>query len=106
MLKEFFLGIQADEIFEEKIEVSCIDLYYRPVYAFQFNWKSKNKKAIVEIDAVTGAYSTGSRTFSEYIGKALDRDFLFDIGADAAGIFIPGGSIAVKAAKKLIDGKK
>jgi hypothetical protein len=37
---------------------------------------------------------------------ALDRDFLFDIGADAAGMFIPGGSIAVKAAKKVIDAKK
>jgi hypothetical protein len=105
MLAQMIQGIQADEIFEEKIEITCIDLYYRPVFAFQFFWKSKNKKAILEVDAVTGDTSTGSRTFSEYIGKALDRDFLFDIGADAAGIFIPGGSIAVKAAKKMMDKK-
>ena len=44
--------------------------------------------------------------FGEYLGKALDRDFLFDIGADAVGLFIPGGNIAVKTAKKIMDSKK
>jgi tRNA nucleotidyltransferase/poly(A) polymerase len=39
--------------------------------------------------------STGNRTFNEYLGKVLDINFLFDVGADAAGILIPGGSIAV-----------
>jgi len=106
MLAQMIQGIQADKIFEENIEITCIDLYYRPIYAFQFFWKSKNKKAILEVDAVTGETSAGTRTFSEYLGKALDRDFLFDIGADAAGMFIPGGSIAVKAAKKMIDNKR
>ena len=48
----------------------------------------------------------GSRIFKEYLGKVLDPDFLFDLGADAAGMFIPGGSIAVKVAKKYIDSKK
>jgi hypothetical protein len=60
----------------------------------------------VEIDGVTGNVSSGSRIFREYLGKVLDTDFLFDIGADAAGIFIPGGSIAVKAARKYIATKK
>ena len=106
MLAQMIQGIQADKIFEENIEITCIDLYYRPVYSFQFLWKSKNKKAILEVDGVTGETSAGTRTFSEYLGKALDRDFLFDIGADAAGMFIPGGSIAVKAAKKIIDNKR
>ena len=40
------------------------------------------------------------------LGKALDPDFLFDIGADAAGVLIPGGSIAVKVARKYIASKK
>jgi len=106
MLSQMIKAIQADQIFEEQIEITCIDLYYRPVYAFQFHWKSKNLKAILEIDAVMGTAGAGTRTFSEYLGKSLDRDFLFDIGADAAGIFIPGGSIAVKAAKKMIDSKR
>lgn len=98
--------IQADEIFEESINLSRVDLYYLPVYAFQFRWVSKNKEAIIEIDGLTGKVSTGSQMFKKYLGKALDRDFLFDLGADAAGMFIPGGSIAVKVAKKVMDRKK
>lgn len=106
LLAKMIQGIQADTIFEEEIEITSIDLYYRPVYAFQFHWKSKDKTALLEFDAITGAISNGTRTFKEFVGMALDRDFLFDIGADAAGMFIPGGSIAVKAAKKMIDNKK
>ncbi|MEK7533648.1 MAG: hypothetical protein AAB542_04400 [Patescibacteria group bacterium] len=105
-LAKMIKGIQADTILEEHVEVSAVDLYYRPVYAFQFHWKSKGKDAIVEIDGVTGNVTSGSRIFREYLGKVLDTDFLFDIGADAAGIFIPGGSIAVKAARKYIVSKK
>jgi hypothetical protein len=106
ILAKMIKGIQADKILEETVEVNCIDLYYHPIYAFQYLWKSKKKEAIVEIDALTGAISTGQRTFKEYFGRALDVNFLFDVGADAAGIFIPGGSIAVKIAKKYIDTRK
>lgn len=105
-LSKMIKGIQADKILEEHVEVSAIELYYRPVYAFQFAWKSKRKDGIIEIDAVTGTLSSGDRIFREYLGKVLDQDFLFDIGADAAGMFIPGGSIAVKAARKYIGSKK
>ncbi len=99
-------GIQADKILEEHVEVSCVDLYYRPIFAFQYRWKPKGKDAIVEVDGVTGEVAAGDRTFKEYLGKVLDRDFLFDVGADAAGMLIPGGSIAVKVAKKYVDSRK
>lgn len=105
-LSKMIKGIQADKILEEQVEVECVDLYYRPVFAFQYKWKSKNKIAIVEIDGVTGAVGSGNRTFNEYLGKVLDKDFLFDLGADAAGMLIPGGNIAVKVAKRYIDKKK
>lgn len=105
-LSKMIKGIQADTILEEHVEVSAIELWYRPVYAFQFTWKSKGKDGIVEIDGVTGSISSGNRIFREYLGKVLDQDFLFDIGADAAGLLIPGGSIAVKAARKYIGSKK
>lgn len=105
-LSKMIKGIQADSIQEEHVEVSAIELWYRPVYAFQFNWKTKGKDGILEIDGVTGDISSGNRIFREYLGKVLDQDFLFDIGADAAGMFIPGGSIAVKAARKYIGSKK
>lgn len=105
-LAKMIKGIQADTILEESVEVPAVDLYYRPVYAFQYHWKSKNKDAIVEVDGVTGTVASGNRVFKEFLGKALDPDFLFDIGADAAGVFIPGGSIAVKVARKYIGSKK
>ena len=105
-LAKMIKGIQADTILEEHVEVTAVDLYYRPVYAFQFHWKSKGKEGILEIDGVTGNAASGSRIFREYLGKVLDTDFLFDIGADAAGVLIPGGSIAVKAARKYIQMKK
>jgi hypothetical protein len=105
-LAKMIKGIEADTVLEEKVEVPCVDLYYHPIYAFQYRWKSKNKEAIVEVDGLTGSVTTGNRTFNEYLGKVLDINFLFDVGADAAGMLIPGGSIAVKVAKKYIDSKK
>ncbi len=105
-LSKMIKGIQADTILEEHVEVACVDLYYHPIYAFQYSWKSKGKDGILEVDGLTGVVSAGNRVFSEYMGKVLDPNFLFDVGADAAGMLIPGGSIAVKVAKKYIDSKK
>ena len=104
-LSKMIKGIQADKIIEEHVEVTHIDLYYRPVYAFQYRWLSKNKEAIVEVDGLTGEIKSGLRVFREYLGRVLDTNFLFDVGADAAGVFIPGGSIAVKVAKRYLDTK-
>jgi hypothetical protein len=105
-LAKMIKGIQADKIIEESVEVKCVDLYYHPIYAFKYHWKSKNKDVIIEVDGMTGNVTSGNRTFSEYLGKVLDTNFLFDVGADAAGMLIPGGSIAVKVAKKYLDSKK
>lgn len=105
-LSKMIVGIQADKILEEDVEVTCMDLYYHPIYAFQYHWVSKNKDGIIEVDGTTSEVKSGSRVFSEYLGHVLDQNFLFDLGADAAGMFIPGGSIAVKVAKKYLDTKK
>ncbi len=105
-LSKAIKGIEADKISEETVKVEHIDLYYRPIFAFQYHWESKGKDAIVEIDGLSGKVNFGNKTFKEYMGKALDQNFLFDIGADMAGTLIPGGSIAVKLARKVIDAKK
>jgi hypothetical protein len=36
----------------------------------------------------------------------VNRDMLFDITADAAGLLVPGGSIAVKLVKAVVDRPK
>lgn len=104
-LSKMITGIQADKILEETVKVTCLDLYYHPVYAFQYRWISKNKEGIIEVDGVTGEIKSGARVFSEYMGKVLDKDFLFDLGADATGMLIPGGNIAIKVAKRYLDTK-
>ncbi len=105
-LAKMIKGIQADKIIEEEVEVACVDLYYRPVYAFQYRWISKDKETIIEVDGLSGEVSSGNRTFGEYLGKVLDKNFLLDIGTDAAGLLIPGGNIAVKVAKRYIEAKR
>ncbi len=105
-LAKMIKGIQADTILEEEVSVDTIDLYYHPIYAYKIKWNSKNKEGLIEVDGVTGKVGSGRKTFAEYLGKSLDQDFLFDIGADAAGMIVPGGSIAVKAARKYISNQK
>jgi hypothetical protein len=96
-------SIQADRILEEQVEVERVDLYYRPVYAFQYRWLSKEKEAVMEYDALTGELQAGGRTFQQYVGKVLDPEFLFDVGIETIDLLVPGGGIAVKLARKGID---
>ena len=103
VLSNMIKGVQADRLIEEFVSVDKIDLYYRPVFAYQFQWKSKGKEGILEYDGVTKEMRTSGRMFQQYVGKMLDPDFLFDVGAETVGLFIPGGGLAVKLAKQGID---
>ena len=79
------------------------DLYYRPVWAFEFAWKDKH--GVIEVDSISGETKSGKGMMSQMKGM-LSRDLLFDIGADTVGLFVPGGSIAVKLAKAAIDSSR
>jgi hypothetical protein len=70
--------------------------------AFEFHWRPKDKRGVVEIDAATGAFRQGGSLLPQ-IGRVITRDALFDIGADTIGLLIPGGSIAVKVARAALD---
>jgi len=96
-------SVQADRIVEEKVEVEHVDLYYRPVYAFQYRWLSKDKEAVIEFDGLTGELHVGGKTFQQYLGKVIDAEFLFDVGIDAVDLLVPGGGIAIKVARKGLD---
>lgn len=103
MLAGMIKSVQADRIVEERVEVQHVDLYYRPVYAFQYRWLPKEKEAIMECDALTGELRSGGQTFQQYLGKVIDAEFLFDVGVDAVDLLVPGGGIAIKVAKKGLD---
>ncbi len=96
-------NIEADKILEEDVSFEKVDTYYRSLFVYKYHWESKDRDAVIFVDALTGEVSFSTGDFKQLMGNVFDYDFLFDIGKDAAGIFIPGGSIAVKVAKKYID---
>lgn len=103
VMTEAVRPLKAQVIHEESVIVERQSLYFRPVYAFEYNWISKGKKATLECDGLTGDLKQGGRTFKDQMKKLLHRDLLFDLSADVAGTFIPGGSIVVKLAKAAVD---
>jgi hypothetical protein len=105
LMGELIKPIQSDKLLEEEVVLETTDLFYRPVWAFEFTWNGKGKQAIVEIDSVTGQTRAGKALVGQIRG-ALNRDLLFDVGADTVGLIVPGGSIAVKLAKAAIDSNK
>lgn len=93
----------AQVIHEERVDVEAIDLNFRPVYALEYEWTAKNKRSVVEFDALTGEMRTGGRKLSDQIKGLVTRDLLFDVTADAVGMLVPGGGIAVKLVKAVVD---
>lgn len=104
-LSEVMKPVQADRILEESIALEVTDLFYRPVRAYEFMWQGRDKTGVIEIDTITGQFRQGKPLIG-HIRGILTRDLLFDVGADTVGLFVPGGSIAVKLAKAAIDAKK
>ena len=104
LMTEIMKPVQADTMLEESVTLEATDLLYRPIWAFEFSWQGKGKQGVVEIDSVTGQTRQGKALVST-IRSILTRDLLFDVGADTVGLFVPGGSIAVKLAKAAIDKK-
>jgi hypothetical protein len=102
MMKTF----HADLIREEKIDVDELTLYYRPVYAVEYWWKAKDKRQVLDFDALTGESRAEPTQVKRQVIKALENDALFDIGADTIGMLVPGSNIAIKvtrfAARKAI----
>lgn len=99
VMGSLFRPVQADKVYEEHIAVDAVDLYFKPVYAFEYRWKTKDKTAVAEFDAMSGEMRVGGRTVRDQIRGVLSQDLLFDVTADAVSMFVPGGSIAVKLAR-------
>jgi hypothetical protein len=98
---------KAQVIHEESVDVEAIELNFRPVYALEYEWASKGKRVVVEFDALLGEMHSGGKKWSDQIKGIITRDLFFDVTADAVGMLVPGGSIAVKLVKAVVDrGKK
>ena len=106
VMSEVVKPVQAQTILEERVDVEAIDLFFRPVYAFEYEWTAKKKRAVIEYDALTGDTRTDGKKLGDQIKSMWTRDLLFDLTADAVGVVVPGGSIAVKLVKAVVDRKK
>jgi len=93
-------------IHEERVDIQTLDLNFRPIYAFEYEWTTKNKKVVIEFDPLTGEMRTGGKRWSDQLKGLLTRDLISDVTADAFGTIVPGGSIAVKLVKAVVDRKK
>lgn len=98
--------VQADTVHEELVEVETVDLYYRPIYAFEYLWQPKDKRAVIEFDGLTGEIRTGGKAMRQQVGKVLTRELLFDIGVDTVDLFVPGGGIAIKLVRAIAERRK
>ena len=103
LLAKLLRPLQADTVFEESLAVEALELYYRPVWAFEFHHPAKDKRGVVEVDALTGETKTATALKVSHLTRMVSKDALFDIGADTVGLIVPGGSIAVKLARIAID---
>lgn len=97
---------QADMVHKELVEVETVDLYYRPIYAFEYLWQPKDKRAVIEFDGLTGEIRTGGKAIHQQVGKVLTKELLFDIGVDTVDLFVPGGGIAIKLVRARAERKK
>lgn len=89
----------ADVVREERIDVEEVILYYRPIYAVEYVWKAKDKRQVLEFDALTGESRAEATQIKKQVMRALDNDTLFDIGADTLGVLIPGSNVAIKVSR-------
>jgi hypothetical protein len=102
LLTEMMKPLEADTVIEESITLDATDLYYRPIWAFEFLWRPRDRTGVVEVDALTGETRQGQALLPQLRGM-MTRDVLFDIGADTAGLLVPGGSIAIRVVKAAMD---
>ncbi len=96
----------AQIIHEERVDIESLEVNFHPVYAFEYEWASKGKRVIVEFDALLGDSRTGGKKWSDDIKGILTRDLFFDVTADAVGMLVPGGGIAVKLVRAVVDRSK
>lgn len=91
--------IEAHAILSDEIDIASLTLFYRPLYAFQFAWRDKT--GVIEIDGLSGRVNKEGSMLGGAVRRLGSRDALFDLGADFAGMVVPGGTIVVKLIDKL-----
>ncbi len=102
LLSKLIRPVAGTDIKEESVEIDDLALFFRPIYGFEVHWVNKDKKGTIEIDGLTGEVAVENGALRRTLSRLTNVDFLFDVGADAVGLVVPGGSIAVKVVRAVI----
>ncbi|RYZ72852.1 MAG: hypothetical protein EOP91_07010 [Lysobacteraceae bacterium] len=95
--------IDAHSIQGDVIEFAIAHLYFRPVFAFEYNWN--NKLGVIEIDGLTGEVIENGEWFREKVDIVMSREMMFELGAEVASAVVPGSGYAVKLLNKVTQEK-
>jgi len=106
ILSKVIKPVDAQVIHEERIDIEKLEINFRPVYAMEYLWAAKNKKVVLEYDALTGKYDSHGEKMGGEVKQILSADLIFDLGTVAAGALVPGGGTVVKLAKAVYDHTK
>jgi hypothetical protein len=106
MIFDTMKPLKAIEIITQSLKIEKLNLCFRPVYVYEYTWEAKNQHVVFEVDAITGNVSEGRVLGKTNEGEFLSEASLFDIGADAIGLVVPGGEIAAKIARAFIGKHK
>ncbi|RDF10849.1 hypothetical protein DPV92_04705 [Haemophilus paraphrohaemolyticus] len=89
---------------DEKTVIECLEIYFRPVFAFEYHHKKDNRTAIIEVDGLTGkVIDNGTSWFSQKANQEKMKSLLKDVVSEVAGSIVPGGATI---ANMLLDNKK
>jgi hypothetical protein len=105
MIKDMIKPVQADKVVQEKVQITKLSLYFRPIYAFEFTVNPSGKKKVFEVDALTGKVSKGS-VFKRELKELMPEHALFEIGAELASVVLPGAPIAAVIGREISKRKK
>jgi hypothetical protein len=104
VIQEIMKPIQADKLIEETLVLEVVDLFYRPIWSFEYKWVPRDKTGFIELDGVTGQIRQTNQLLPQIKGM-VNKETLFDIGADTVELLVPGGGIAMKVARAVADRK-
>jgi hypothetical protein len=105
VVQEIMKAVQADKLIDETLALETADLYYRPIWSFEYKWLPRDKTGFIEIDGVTGTVRQTNQLLPQIKGMVMNKDTWFDIGADTVELLVPGGGIAMKVARAVTDKK-
>jgi hypothetical protein len=87
--------VQPARVDENSAEISVLDLYLRPVYAFEYRWPSRGRNVVAEFDGLSGEVLPGGRLLCAQAGRMQPPDVLFDMRSETADLVLPGSSAAI-----------